>query len=213
MNAAEKCYIILCTFFAVLVVTGNLIYQKFVYLPLSFYTFELSVGAIFYPLTFLITNLITEFFGKQKAKFCVQLAILMSLSIALIITLMNSLEATNWSKIDDQTFNNVFGVYGISLAGSLLANYTAQLLDIRLYLWIRKITHHKFLWIRNLSTAVSLLIDTTIVIVFITIFSNSIPFEQMIPLIINSYTFKLFFSICTTPLFYFLVYVIKSIVK
>ena len=51
MNESEdRIYTTLCALFAVLIVMGNLIYQKFVFLPvLPFYTFELSVGAILYP--------------------------------------------------------------------------------------------------------------------------------------------------------------------
>ena len=63
----------LCVLFAVLIVVCNLIYQKFVFLPiLPFYSFELSVGAIIYLLTFLLTDLIAEFYGKNKANFCVR---------------------------------------------------------------------------------------------------------------------------------------------
>ena len=73
MNAADKIYTTLCVVFAVFIVVGNLIYQKFVFLPiLPFHTFELSVGAITYPLTFMLTDLIAEFYGKNKANFCVR---------------------------------------------------------------------------------------------------------------------------------------------
>lgn len=77
MNESEdRIYTALCALFAVLIVMGNLIYQKFVFLPvLPFYTFELSVGAILYPLTFMLTDLIAEFYGKNRANFCVKLAL------------------------------------------------------------------------------------------------------------------------------------------
>ena len=84
MNAADKIYTTLCVVFAVFIVVGNLIYQKFVFLPiLPFHTFELSVGAITYPLTFMLTDLIAEFYGKNKANFCVRLAIAMNIIIAM----------------------------------------------------------------------------------------------------------------------------------
>jgi len=86
MNIRNKIYIFLCTSFVAIVITGNLTYQKFVYLPiLNIYNFELSVGAIFYPLTFLITDLITEFYGKPHARFCVKLAVLISILITLML--------------------------------------------------------------------------------------------------------------------------------
>ena len=72
MSALDKMYIVLCAFFSILIVICNLTYQKFVFLPLlPFHTFTLSVGAILYPLMFMLTDLIAEFFDKKKANFCV----------------------------------------------------------------------------------------------------------------------------------------------
>ena len=212
MTRDESIYTNLCVLFSVLIVMGNLIYQKFVSLPiLPFHTFELSVGAILYPLTFLLTDLITEFYGKEKANFCVKLGISMNIFVACMIAGMDQLEATDWSKIDNVLFHKVFGLYSIAFIGSILACYTAQTVDIMLYVWIRKITKGKWLWARNNgSTAVSLFVDTFIVITFMTLF-HIFPLERMWPLIMNSYFFKLFFSICSTPLFYLLVKIIKTL--
>lgn len=193
---------------------GNLIYQKFVFLPiLPFYTFELSVGAVLYPLTFMLTDLIAEFYGKDKANFCVKLALALNIAVALIIALMDRLDATNWSKVDNSTFHKVFGAYGIAFLGSIIACYIAQLIDIKIYLWIRKLTGEKYLWLRsNGSTAISLFVDTAIVISFLTIF-GVLPVDKLWLLIFNSYIFKLFFSICSIPLFYASVFSIRAIVK
>jgi uncharacterized integral membrane protein (TIGR00697 family) len=193
---------------------GNLIYQKFVFLPiLPFHTFELSVGAILYPLTFFLTDLITEFYGKEKANFCVKLAIFMNIFVACIILGMDQLEATSWSKIDKMTFHTVFGFYSVAFIGSIIACYIAQIVDITLYLWIRKMTKGKWLWARNNgSTAISLFVDTFMIVTFMVMF-NVLPVDRMWPLIINSYLFKLFFSICSTPLFYISVGIIKNIQK
>ncbi|MBY0580314.1 MAG: queuosine precursor transporter [Rickettsiales bacterium] len=210
MSNSEKIYTGLCVFFSVIIVSGNLTYQKFITLTiLPFHAFELSVGAILYPLTFLVTDLIAEFYGKEKARFCVRLAIIMNILVAIIIAGMDLLPATSWSKIDQATFHKVFGLYAISFMGSIIACYISQTVDISLYLWIRKITKGRYLWIRNNgSTAISLLIDTSTVITFMTIF-GVLPKEQMVSLIINSYSFKLFFTICSIPLFYLCISIIK----
>ncbi|AFB20656.1 queuosine precursor transporter [Rickettsia canadensis] len=202
-NIKEKIYIILCMFFTVLIIVGNLIYQKFISLNIfNFYILELSVGTILYPLTFLFTDLITEFYSKERANFCVKLAIIFNIIVVLIISLMDKLEATNWSNVDNITFHKVFGSYHISFLASTFACYIAQLLDINIYLWIRKITKGKYLWIRNnFSTAISLFIDTFIVIGIMNLF-NIIPLKQLGYLVLNSYSFKLFFTIFSTPIFY-----------
>lgn len=205
-------YTFLCVFFSVLIVTGNLIYQKFVTMPIShFYSFELSVGAILYPLTFLTTDLIAEFYGREKASFCVKLGIIMNITVALIILLFDNLESTSWSKVDNSTFHKVFGVYSVAFLGSILACYISQSIDIRLYLFIKKITQGKYLAIRNcISTAVSLLIDTCVVISFMTFF-GALPPERMWVIISSSYLFKLFFTITSAPLFYLCVVIIRKI--
>lgn len=210
MTRGENIYVSLCVIFSVLIVMGNLIYQKFVVLPiLPFYTFELSVGAILYPLTFMLTDLITEFYGKEKANFCIRLAIFMNIFVACIITGMDQLQCTSWSRVDSATFHKVFGLYSVAFIGSMIACYTAQMLDVTIYLWIRKLTKGKLLWARNNgSTAVSLFFDTFIVISFMTAF-GVLPVERMWLLIMNSYLFKLLFSICSTPLFYICVGVIR----
>ncbi len=213
-NIKEKIYIILCTFFTVLIIVGNLIYQKFVYLNIfNFYILELSIGAIFYPLTFLLTDLIAEFYGKERANFCVKLAIIFNIIVVLIISLMDKLEATNWSNVDNITFHKVFGSYHISFLASTFACYIAQLVDINIYLWIRKITKGKYLWIRNnFSTAISLFIDTFIVIGIMSLF-NIFPFDQLGQLVLNSYSFKLFFTVFSTPIFYLAVWLISLFIK
>jgi len=213
MTQTDKVYTGLCALFSVLIVLGNLIYQKFVRLDLPFHTFQLSVGAILYPLTFLVTDLITEFYGKEKANFCVRFAILMNVLVAAIIALMDNLPATSWSKVDNHTFHQVFGFYGVSFIGSIIACYIAQTVDIFFYLGICKLTKGRHLWLRNNgSTAISLFIDTSIVIGFITIF-GVLPKNQMWELIWNSYSWKLFFTICSTPLFYICVWILKAIIK
>lgn len=214
MSQSDKVYTSLCVSFAVLIVTGNIVYQKYVSLPLlPFYTFELSVGAILYPLTFLLTDLITEFYGKQKANFCVKLGLVMNVLIALAISIMDHLKATSWSKVDDTMFHNVLGLYGISFIGSIIACYSAQLVDIVIYLWIRKATNGRWLWLRSAgSTTISLFVDTIIVICFLTYF-EILPADRMIVIIMNSYFYKLFFTILGTPLFYASVSGIKRVLN
>lgn len=214
MTPKEKVYVTLCVMFSVIIVSGNLIYQKFIELPFfTIYTFELSVGAMFYPLTFLLTDLITEFYGKEKANFCVKMGIAMNILIVAMISLMDGLNATHWSPVDSLTFHRVFGFYSVAFIGSILACYIAQSIDIVIYLWIRRLTGPKWLWLRNNgSIAVSLLIDTSIVISFMTFF-GALPKAHMGTLILNSYVYKLCFTLCSTPLFYVGVHMLRAIIN
>ena len=213
MKIEEKIYTFLCVMFTVTIVLNNLTYQKFVKLLLPFNQVEISVGAILYPITFLITDLIAELYGKAKANFCVTTSIFLNLIVVMIIFIMDSLPATSWSKINDSTFHNVFGFYGVAFVGSILACYISQTLDVYLYISIKKLTKNSLLWLRNLgSTSISLFIDTCVVIIFLTLF-GILEKEHMLELIINSYSWKLFFTFCSVPIFYILVSVSRLIMR
>jgi uncharacterized integral membrane protein (TIGR00697 family) len=214
MTQTDKIYTGLCILFCMLIMLGNLTYQKFVSLNIPFiHSFELSVGAILYPVTFLITDLIAEFFGREKANFCVRFAIMMNIVVVLIIGSMDNLHATSWSKIDDNLFHQAFGFYGIAFIGSIIACYISQKIDIFLYLRIKTLTKGKYLGLRNfLSSSVSLFIDTFIVISFLAAF-DILPTTQIWQIMINSYYWKIFFTICAIPLFYFSSFIIKSILN
>lgn len=214
MQTQDKIYTFLCTLFAIIVTIGNMIYQKFVALPLlPFHTFEISTGVMFYPLAFLITDLIAEFYGKERASFCVKLGIVMNILAACILYFVDSLDALTWSKIDGETFHKVFGAYHIAFFGSMLACYISQSIDIKIYLWIKNLTNNKFLWMRNtISTAFSLLIDTSVVLGFMTLF-GIFDAEKLPALIVNSYSYKLYMTICMIPIFYLSVYVMKWCIR
>jgi uncharacterized integral membrane protein (TIGR00697 family) len=210
MPQQQKIYSLLCALFSILIIISNLTYQKFVTLPIPFvHHFEISVGAILYPLTFLITDLLAEFYGKTHAKFCVKLAIIMNLIFAIILYSMDHLQATIWSTLDNTTFHRVFSVFGYAFIGSMIACYTSQNVDVIIYLYFKKLTGSGYLWIRNnISAGLSLLIDTVIVISFLTFF-KILPQDHAFDLIQNSYAWKLFFTICNTPIFYLSIYLIR----
>jgi hypothetical protein len=91
------------------------------------------VGAILYHLTFLITDLITEFYGKDKASFCIKLGIAINIFVAITIACMDYLEATSWSKIDNILFHKVFGFFSVSFLGSIIACYISKKLSAELF--------------------------------------------------------------------------------
>ena len=136
----------------------------------------------------------------------------MNVLVVAMISLMDVLNATSWFPVDKITFHRVFGFYSVAFIGSILACYVAQSIDIVLFLWIRRFTGAKWLWLRNNgSTAVSLLIDTTVVISFMTFF-GALPKIHMATLIWNSYVYKVCFTVLSTRLFYIGVYMLRTII-
>jgi len=207
----DKVYTALAVFFAMLAISGNLVYQKFITLSIgNLITFEISVGSLFYPLTFIISDLIAELYGKERAGFCVKIALLYEMVIALVVTSMDHVHAAEWSRVDDESFHLVFGLYSTIFSASIAACYISQMIDIRIYLWIRKVTGGRFLWLRNnASMVVSLFVDTVIMI-GLTGFFGIIPEERTWPVVLNVYCFKLLFIVCCTPLFYLSVHLLRK---
>jgi uncharacterized integral membrane protein (TIGR00697 family) len=198
----EAIYCGLCGFFAVILVVGNLIYQKFITISTPIHTFVLSSGAVLYPMTFLVTDLISELYGKERASFCVRFALCMNLCITILMYLLDQLPATPWSKVNNEVFHQIFGHYGRAFGSSVIACYVAQSIDVRLFLWIRKLTRGRYLWLRtNGSTCISLFLDTGLVISSLTLL-GVFPADQFFKLVLNSYSWKLSFTIMSTPLFY-----------
>lgn len=210
MGRLEKIYLGLCILFSSFLMIGNITYQKFVTLDISWiHSFELSVGALIYLITFLITDLIAEFYGLERAKWCIRFALLNNILMATVIGMMDMLPATNWSKLSNQEFHRVFGYYSVSLIGSLLACYISHQADVKIYLWIKKMTRGRMLWIRNnLSTGISLFFDTCIAIGFLSYF-HVLQVEHISTLIFNSYVWKLLFTVLSTPIFYMSVYFLR----
>lgn len=205
----ERVYICLTTVFVVLIILGNFIYQKFAYIPFVFHTFELSCGVITYPVTFLITDLIAEFYGKNRARFTVKLGIALSIVVVGIMYIATSLEPTPWCLKINEEFNHVFGFFGKAFGCSLVATYCSQRLDVFIYLGIKKLTKGRIIAFRNFfSTSISLFVDTFIVLSLMTLL-KAIPANQYTSLIFQSYGFKLLFSTLAVPVFYILVKVLR----
>jgi len=206
----EQVYTCLTAIFSVLIIIGNFLYQKFVCLPLGFCTFELSCGVLTYPATFFITDLIAEFYGKQRARFTVKLGIALSIMVVAIVSLATSLQPTKWCLKISEEFDHVFGFFGIAFGCSLVAAYCSQWLDVLIYLSLKKLTAGKFLGVRNfVSTSISLFVDTFIVLSLMTLL-GVIPLSQYHNLIFQSFGFKLSFAIFAVPVFYGTVKILRK---
>jgi len=90
------------------------------------------VGIIFYPVTFLVTDVVSEIYGAKKANQMVLTGLFASAFCLLIIFLANVLSATDWSPVDNNTFNLVFGNTALAVGASMAAYLGAQFIDIKI---------------------------------------------------------------------------------
>lgn len=211
---AETVYLILASLFITSLVTSNLIFQKFFHWnPFGFFEFELSVGIIAYPITFLVTDIISEIYGRKRATRVVQAGIFASAFALLIIVVSTKAPATIWSPIDDATFKHVFGFTFIAVGASLAAYLLAQFLDVQVFHFWKRVTKGKHLWLRNnFSTFTSQLVDTGTVLLLLCSF-GVIEWKLFGLLLLNGYLFKVMFALLDTPIIYAVVYFMRKYFK
>jgi len=218
-SSAFNFYLILAALFIASLVAGNLIFQKFFYwAPLQWlgtganpestwyaithFTFEISVGIIPYPVTFLITDLISEIFGRKRANQVVIAGLFATVFVFLIVMLANLAPATPWSPVGDEKFGEVFGLTGVAVSASMVAYLVAQFVDIRIFHFWKNLTKGRHLWLRNnFSTITSQLIDTASVLLLLCAF-GAIEWSLFWLLLINGFLFKALVALLDTPLFY-----------
>lgn len=206
--SSSTLYQVISATFCVVVVISNIISAKMVQLP-YFQNLVIPAGLVTYPLTFLLTDLVTEVFGPKKAKVMVYLALAMNLLTFGIIQFALMLPIS--SHEEEIAFHAVLGLSGLRIFSSLTAYLVAQLVDIQLYALIRRWTGEGFLWLRNNgSTCASQLVDTVLIDLIYLYWGLGMKMSTVLPIMLISYLYKAFCSAANTPLFYLIVFLVKT---
>ena len=184
--------------------------------------FAVAVGVLPYPMTFLCTDFISELYGRKRANAVVFVGFLLNLWVIGILWLGSVLpgfEALNPSTglpADDaagrqpvffEVKNLAFG----AVAASMVAYLAAQLVDVHVFHFWKRLTRGKHLWLRNNgSTLVSQIVDTTAVILITHFYAKALPIDSDLPIwpqllifIATGYAFKLVVALLDTVPFYF----------
>ena len=225
-RSAESLYLILASIFITSLVSCNLIFQKFfqidIWLPfIGQYTFEQSVGLLAYPVTFLVTDIISEVYGQKKANRVVTSGLIASIFMLILVTISDSIQSAEFgignifaynpaTGQEENIFHIVFGLSSAAVFASMVAYLFAQFIDVRIFHFWKRLTNGKHLWLRNnASTVLSQCIDTLLVL-FLLCYCSVIPWDKFIPYFINGFLFKVFFAAFDTPIIYGLTYIIRK---
>ena len=213
---AQRIYMLLGALFITSLVVSNLIFQKFFYWhPFNIELFganlfEISVGILPYPITFLITDLISEIYGKKNANQVVITGIFASIFSLLIILIADSVPAISNSPVDDVLFTKVFGQSAIAVFASMTAYLFAQFIDIQIYHFWKRLTKGRHLWLRNnFSTWFSQFIDTFSILMLLCFF-EVLPWESFSGLLISGFLFKVLVAALDTPFLYIGVHLFRK---
>lgn len=171
------------------------------------YTMSIPVGLVAFPITFLVTDLISELFGRRKAQLVVWIGFFMNVFMLLIMTINYYLPNAFGVSGGLELFDGVYAFMVGNTVASMIAYLTAQTIDVRLFHFWKNLTKGKHLWLRNnASTMVSQLVDTVAILSIIYMagnFGESVnTIGALIILIVNAYLFKFFAALLDTPLFY-----------
>jgi uncharacterized PurR-regulated membrane protein YhhQ (DUF165 family) len=221
----EKAYVYLGAIFIAALVVCNLIVQKFfLWEPFGLKDFfYLSAGILPYPLTFLVTDILSECYGKKRANQVVLAGLMASVFVIGVVWAADAIRATpdglffptlrTLSGADvftggelpaeqvDHHFHQIFGRTGRAVAASMIAYLVAQLVDIQLFHFWRRLTRGRHLWIRNnFSTITSQLVDTSLVVSLLFLGTE---IQHRIPqMIFSGWVFKMLVAVSDTPFFY-----------
>lgn len=178
-----------------------------------FMDFNLTAGVIIWPIVFVTTDLINEYFGKPGVKRISYLtAALITYSFVVIFLTIELPPAQWWLDANgtdpqgnafniDYAFSKIFGQGLRIILGSLTAFLLGQLVDVFVFQQLRKVTGSKMLWLRATgSTLVSQFVDSFVVlfIAFYSVFST----KQIVAIGITNYIYKFLVAIALTPLIY-----------
>lgn len=224
MTLSEKSnlyFTFFCTLFAVLLILSNMTLKLFK--APFFPNMALTSGLITYPITFLITDTVTEVWGKKRAKWMVLTAFSMNLLMLIFIQSTIALKAHPSWLVSQNPFGyssvehyqialrSVFSVSTYILIGSTIAYLVAQFLDIFLFDLIKKKTQGKHLWLRNnVSTCFSQLIDTFIMDGIVLYLGLGFDLKSCLIIGLSVYTYKVIFALLDTPFVYMLTHYLKN---
>jgi hypothetical protein len=189
--------------------------------------FNMSVGVIIWPVVFITTDIINEYFGKKGIKKISYFTILLIIYVFIIIYMSTKLTPNNyWLNINsvdnhgnpfniDYAYNIIFLQSTGIIIGSIIAFLIAQILDVIVFHKLKRMTKGKFIWLRATgSTLISQFIDSFVVlfIAFYLLAPNDKVWSlsQVFSVGFDNYTFKFIIAILITPLIYLAHYLIDS---
>jgi uncharacterized integral membrane protein (TIGR00697 family) len=208
LSQARFLFLALSALFIAALITCNIIANKFVNIDLGFKVFTISVGVLPYPITFLITDILSEIYGRKKTNAVVISGFIASILVMFILWLGNVFDAIPTSNVNNESYATVFSSTGRVIMASMTAYLFAQLIDVRLFHFWKRKTKGKHLWVRNnFSTIFSQLVDTILVVVVL--FIGQLSVDVMTGYILDGWLFKALVALVDTFFIYLIIYAFK----
>lgn len=199
-NRKDLVFILLAGFFISNAIVAELIGGKLVQF---FGIFTQSIGIILWPVVFVLTDLINEYYGRNGVRKLTFITIGLIIYVYFLISIAINLKAVNFSPVNDSVFLTVFGQSQWIIVGSIIAFFSSQLVDVYIFWKLRNVTGKRMIWIRATgSTLVSQLIDTFVVQFIAFVVPGKWAFGEFFINACWGYLFKIFVALALIPLIY-----------
>lgn len=193
-------FLVLAGFFVTNALVAELIGGKLVQF---FGLFTQSIGIILWPVIFILTDLINEYFGKDGVKKLTYITMGLITFTFILLTVALNIPATSFSPVSDGAFHNVFGQSQWIIVGSLIAFVVSQLVDVNMFWIFKRMTGEKYIWLRSTgSTVISQLVDTFVVQFIAFVLPGKWTIDEFLVNASWGYSFKLIIAIALIPLIY-----------
>lgn len=193
--------------FVTALVVGDIIGGKLIEVRLLGELRVISVGMIPFPVTFLFTDILNEFYGKKAARFvtivgfCAALFAFLTIAIAASLPWAGFTAEPGYKGMVEGSFNNVFTGSQRILVASMVAYVVGQFLDINVFNLLKRLSSNRHLWLRATgSTLVSQLVDTFIIQVIA--WTGTLTPQKLVELVFTAYIIKILAAVGLTPLIY-----------
>ena len=201
-------YVVLAGIFITNALVAELIGGKLIYIGNN----VMSLGILPWPIVFITTDLINEYFGEKGVKkLSLITATLIAYTFILLLIGLNIPAVKGDGLITDDQFGAVFGQSMWIIVGSITAFLVSQLIDVTLFHFLKNRTGKKMLWLRSTgSTIISQLFDSFIVLGIAFWLPGKINSETFVASAFTGYSVKLLIAIGLTPLIYLGHYLIDN---
>ncbi len=217
------CYISILTFLRLFGYVGIFIYCALAVIGANiqvlktvdfFYSPEpVALGTILFASTFLCTDILSEYFDKNKARMNILIGFcaFLFMTLLMVITIGFKPSSDDWVQ---ESLSNVFTPMTRFFIASMIAYLISQYFDVWFFNYIKRITSEKYLWLRNnLSTIASSLVDNTVFSIFAWILLNPEPvsiYNVIMIYILGTYLLRILLALFDTPLIYLAKFFIKK---
>lgn len=213
LNKPTRLLIVLIAVFITCAITAELISSKLFQVDLGSFGQYVSIVGIFpWPVVFLTTDIINEFYGRKILRMVsVITSVMIALCFVIVYIAMRPAAFVVPGVATDEQFNAVFGQSMWIIAGSITAFFIGQIVDSFVFWFVKKRTGGKMIWLRTTgSTIISQLIDTFVVLFIGFVVPGIFSMAQFWSTGCTNYVFKLMIAVGLTPVVYLFHWIVEK---